>query len=169
MAATGSSSILPVAATMLEATARVAGTKPSLLAAAVLFALVAGAAPTIARAQGEARKLVAVQAPSHDPLFIDGASVERRGTRVAFKYVLDVLVDFDGKSGWKSNEVEATIDCAQKTFAVRRVVAYSGPRATGTATGVHSFMAPAPKPERITPRSTFAHLEDHLCGNATKG
>ena len=121
-----------------------------------------------ATAETPARKLVAVQAPSHDPLFIDMASVQRHRTGVTFKYILDVFAEFEGKSGWKSNEVEAIIDCAQKTFTVRRVVAYPGPRATGTATGVHSFMAPAPKPEKIAPQSTFAHLEAHLCRDIEK-
>lgn len=137
----------------------------TVLAAAAFLALGSGAAATDMAAQGEPRKLVSVQAPSHDPLFIDMASVQRRGTGVMFKYVLDVFVESEGKSAWKSNEVEATIDCAQKTYAVRRVVAYPGPRATGSATAVHSFMAPAPKPEKIAPRSTFAHLENHLCSN----
>jgi hypothetical protein len=125
-------------------------------------------APLAAYTQSAPRKLVVVQALEHDPLFIDIATVSRRGTAVAFKYVLDVFVEFEGKTGWKSNEIEALIDCAQKTFVIRRVVAYPGPRATGTATGVHSFMAPAPNPEKITPRSTFAHLEEHLCRNTDK-
>src|SRR5262245_29099560 len=119
------------------------------------------AAAVDSAALNNGRKLVVVAAPNHDPLFIDLASVQRRGAGVAFKYVLDVFVEFEGKAGWKSNEVEAIIDCAQKTYTVRRVVAYPGPRATGAPTGVHSFMAPAPKPEKIAPRSTFAHLEDH--------
>ena len=135
-----------------------------LLLAAAVACVVASSSEVIA--QNASRKLVTVQAPSHDPLYVDTASVQRRGAGVTFKYILDVFVDSEGKSGWKSNEVEAVIDCAQKTYTVRRVVAYPGPRATGTATGVHSFMAPTPKPEKIAPNSTFAHLEDHLCGNA---
>ena len=119
--------------------------------------------PTGAHAQANNRDLVAVVAPDHDPLFIDSTTVQRRETSVSFKYVLDVYVEFEGKAGWKSNEIEAMLDCAQKTYTIRRVVAYLGPRATGSATGVHSFMAPTPKPQKITPRSTFAHLEEHLC------
>ena len=130
--------------------------------------MLASTASADAFAQNASRRLVSVPAANHDPLFVDTATVERRGSGVTFKYVLDVFVEFEGKSGWKSNEVEATIDCAQKTFTVRRVVAYPGPRATGTATGVHSFMAPTPKPEKIVPQSTFAHLEDHLCRNVAK-
>lgn len=129
--------------------------------------LIASVAASSAVAAAEnSRKLVAVAAPNHDPLFIDMATIDRRGALVSFKYVLDVVVDLEGKSGWKSNEIEAVIDCAQKTYSVRRVVAYPGPRATGIATGVHSFMVPAPKPEKIAARSTFAYLEDHLCRNA---
>src|SRR5262245_50102364 len=137
-------------------------------AAMACAALSSSAAPSDATAQNASRKLVSVQAPNHDPLFVDMASVERRGSGFAFKYVLDVFVEFEGKSGWKSNEVEAVIDCTQKTFIVRRVVAYPGPRATGTATGMHSFTQPNPKPEKIAPKSTFAHLEDHLCGSVAK-
>ena len=121
-----------------------------------------------ALAQNASRKLVSVQAPNHGPLFIDMASVQWRGSGVTFKYVLDVFVEFEGKSGWKSNEVEAVIDCAQKTYTVRRVVSFPGPRATGAATAVHSFMAPVPKPEKIAAQSTFAHLEDHLCRSVAK-
>lgn len=137
-----------------------------LAAVAAWFVLLAGVAPHDALGQSAARKLVAVQAPNHDPLFVDMASVQRHGSGVTFKYILDVFGDTEGKPGWRSNEVDAVIDCARKTFTVRRVVAYPGPRATGTATGVHSFMAPAPKPEKIAPQSTFAHLEDHLCSGA---
>ena len=139
-----------------------------LAAATAWVALGLSVAQDHAAAQNASRKLVSVQAPNHDPLFVDLASVQWRGSGVTFKYILDVFVEFEGKSGWKSNEVEAVIDCAQKTYTVRRVVAYPGPRATGAATAVHSFMAPVPKPEKIAPQSTFAHLEDHLCRNVAK-
>jgi hypothetical protein len=99
----------------------------------VIFAAIM---PVVGAAQDTARKLVSVAAPNHDPLFIDMASVQRKGAGVAFKYVLDVLVEFEGK-GIKSNEVEATIDCAQDLYGpAGRCL--SRPRATGTATGVHS-------------------------------
>jgi hypothetical protein len=119
-------------------------------------------------AQESARHLVAVHAPEHAPLYVDPASIERHGGRIRFKYVLDVFVEFEGKSGWKSNEVEATLECGPQIFAIRRVTAYPGPRAGGKPTGVHSFMSPAPKPEKITPRSTFAHLSEHLCRTPNK-
>ena len=99
-------------------------------------------------------------------MFLDAASLERNGTRVSFKYVLDVLVPKDEASKptlWKSNEIEALINCRERTLVIRRLVAYSGPRATGTATAVHSFTAPGVKPEPITPKSTFAYLEAHVC------
>ena len=41
-------------------------------------------------AQDGARRLIAVEAPGHDPLFIDAASLRRNGTTVTFKYLLDV-------------------------------------------------------------------------------
>ena len=119
-----------------------------------------------AQAQAERRQLVAVAAPNHDPLFVDMNTVQRKGRSVSFKYVLDVFVTNEVKSApgeWKSNEIEASIDCAQRTFTVRRLVAYSGPRASGAPSGMHSFMAPSRPAEKISPRSTFAYIEAHLC------
>lgn len=122
--------------------------------------------PANAQVQTERRQLVAVTAPNHDPLFVDMSTLQRNGRSVSFKYVLDVFVTSAGKSApgeWKSNEIEASIDCAQKTFTVRRLVAYSGPRASGAPSGMHSFMAPSRPADRISPRSTFAYIEAHLC------
>jgi hypothetical protein len=85
---------------------------------------------------------------------------------VTFNYLLDVLAPPDESAKptqWRSNEIEATIDCRNHTVLVRRLVAYSGPRGTGAATAVHSFTAPGLKAERITPRSTFEFLEKHVC------
>ena len=121
-----------------------------------------------AQTQPNPRNLVAVTAPGHDPLFVDAASVQKRGNIVAFKYVLDVLAPPDEHSparAWRSNEIEASIDCAKKTVTVRRLTAYPGPRGSGTATGVHTFAAADVRPERITAKSTFAYLENHVCGN----
>ncbi len=136
-------------------------------------ALLAAAATTFAMAlvgQGYAqtspRKLVVVMAQAHDPLYVDIASVDRRGSSVVFKYVLDVRAPADeGQTtgAWRSNEIDATIDCAKKTVSVRRLTGYPGPRATGNPTTVHAFSAADVKPERITPKSTFAYLEAHLC------
>lgn len=119
-----------------------------------------------AQTEPAARRLIQIMAPQHDPLFLDTASIRRNGTRVSFKYVLDVLApkDEDSKpSIWKSNEIEAIIDCRSRTVAVRKLTAYPGPRATGAATAVHTFIAPGVKPEPIAPDSTFAYLESHVC------
>jgi hypothetical protein len=136
--------------------------------ATVALACVLAGSSLLACAQDGARRLIAIEAPRHDPLFIDAASVRRNGTTVTFKYLLDVAAapDEDKPSAppeWRSNEIDASIDCRQHTVRVRRLVAYSGPRGTGTATAVHSFTAPGLKAEPITPRSTFAYLEQHVC------
>jgi hypothetical protein len=134
--------------------------------ALVLSALALAGMHAGARAQHGARTLIQILAPQHDPLFLDSGSIQRNGARVSFKYVLDVLApkDEDSKpSIWKSNEIEAVIDCRQRTVMVRRLTAYSGPRATGAATAVHTFSVPGVKPEPITPNSTFAYLETHVC------
>jgi len=117
-------------------------------------------------AQLTPRKLIVVVAQEHDPLFIDAASVDRRGHLIAFKYVLDVRAPPDDKQTpgpWRSNEIEASIDCVKRTVTVRRLTAYPGPRASGNATAVHAFAAADTKPSNIAPKSTFAYLEDHLC------
>lgn len=111
------------------------------------------------------RKLVSVTAPQHDPLFVDADSVQRRGDRIDFKYLLDILAPDDNgvPNVWRSNEIEASIDCGRKMVTVRRLVAYSGRRGSGTPTAVHTFTTPGVKPEPITPKSTFAYLEAQLC------
>jgi hypothetical protein len=142
--------------------------KPAVTLVACAAALCA--TPRVVMAQNAERSLAAVAAPGHDPLFVDTTSVQRKGNTVLFKYVLDVQVEQEGKPVWRSNEIDAVIDCARSTYAIRRLVAYPGPRATGVATRAYSFMAPPPKPEAIGARSTFAHLQAHLCGApGTKG
>ena len=126
----------------------------------------AGAGLAAHAATDAARRLIEIKAPQHDPLFLDAATLKRNGSTVSFKYLLDVLSppDEDAKPReWRSNEIEASIDCHSRTVVVRRLVAYSGPRGTGAATAVHSFMAPGVKPQPIEPRSTFAYLESHVC------
>jgi hypothetical protein len=129
------------------------------LAAAIAFGLPADA-------KQDERQLVAILAPAHDPLYLDAASLRRTGTRVSFKYVLDVPAppeEGHKPSAWRSNEIEAVIDCATRTVEVRKLIAHPGPRASGAATAVHTFDAPGRKPEPITPNSTFAYLEAHVC------
>ncbi len=131
-----------------------------------LIALAGAVFGLAAHAADAARRLIEIKVPQHDPLYLDTATLKRTGTTVSFKYLLDVLSppDEDAKPReWRSNEIEASIDCRSRTVVVRRLVAYSGPRGTGAATAVHSFMAPGVKPEPIEPKSTFAYLESHVC------
>ena len=131
-----------------------------------LLACLAGAVPSAHGAEDAGRRLIAIQAPQHDPLYLDAGSVQRSGSSVSFKYLLDVLSapDESGKAReWRSNEIEASIDCRRHTVIVRKLVAYPGPRGSGAATAVHSFSAPGVKPEPIAPKSTFAYLERHVC------
>jgi len=117
---------------------------------------------------GAERELVRVDAPGHDPLFVDAASIKRTGSVVSFNYVLDVLAVAEGRSvpgGWKSNEVAATIDCSRNNFASSKLIAYTGPRATGSITGTFNFTAAEQAPEKIIPRATTAYLATHVCPN----
>jgi surface-adhesin protein E len=126
----------------------------------VCVALLSAAAPA------EARELRAVLAPSHDPLFVDYATVKRSGAEVAFHYVLNVPVALDAPAAtrrWRSNEMEAVIDCNKGTFSVGKVVAHSGPGATGNIVGSHSPTPAERKPAHITPGGTFDFLARHLC------
>lgn len=127
-----------------------------LLLDAIAFAAAPPAAP---------RQLLSIAAPSHDPLFVDASSIQRRGRQVHFKYLLDVLAPDDNgvPNVWRSNEIEASIDCSRREVTVRRLVAYSERRGGGSPTAVHSFTAAGTKPQPIAPKSTFAFLEAHLC------
>ena len=114
------------------------------------------------------RHLVQVAAPDHDPVFIDTASVKRNGPVVSFNYVLNVLAAAEGRSvpgGWKSNEVVAAVDCSRSTFASFRLIAYTGPRATGSVSGTYQFTADEQKPAKIVPKATTAYLAAHVCAN----
>lgn len=136
------------------------------LASLALAAALPALGPAAAAADSP-RRLIAIDAPQHDPLYLDAGSLRRNGDTVSFRYVLDVLAppaeEGARPTEWRSNLIDATIDCRRRTVTVRRLTAYSGPKASGTATAVHSFAAPGLKPERITPRSTFAYLEAHVC------
>ena len=132
----------------------------TLVAAALL------ASPAPVAAQEPARRLIVITAPQHDPLYLDAATVKRNGATVSFKYVLDVQApaeDSAKPAAWRSNEIEASIDCAKRMVTVRRLVAFSVARGGGSATAVHSFTGPAIKPQPIAPNSTFAYLESHVC------
>jgi hypothetical protein len=115
-----------------------------------------------------ARSLVSVAAPQHAPLFVDTDTVRRRGSLISFKYFLDVLTPStrsDAPEEWKSNEIEATLDCGKRTVTVSRLTAYSGPGGTGKPTAARTFIAPTRTTEAIVPKSTFAYLEAHLCAS----
>jgi hypothetical protein len=112
------------------------------------------------------RELIAVNPSDHDPLYIDKASIQRSGSRVSFRYVLDVLAVLENRStskGWKSNEIEATIDCQARTFIAGRLTAYSGPRATGPTTGGYVVEPPKRITEKIVANSTFEYLANYVC------
>jgi len=146
---------------MARAAANEARTRTGAIVAAVLLAC-----PAPIAAQEPARRLVAITAPQHDPLYLDAATIKRNGANVSFKYLLDVLAPLEEGAkaqDWRSNEIEASIDCRKRTVIVRSLVAYSGPRGAGSATAVHSFTGPGIKPEPIAPNSTFAYLEGHVC------
>jgi hypothetical protein len=112
------------------------------------------------------RELVPVTAPDHDPLYVDRTTIHRNGDSVSFNYVLDVLAIAEQRTapgGWKSNEIEATINCALHTFVSGRITAYAGPRASGGTVGGYVPSPPERVTEKISPKSTFAYLEVFVC------
>ena len=114
------------------------------------------------------RKLVQILAPEHDPLFVDAVTIKRSGPVVSFNYVLNVLAAAEGRSvpgSWKSNEVAAAVDCSRNTFKTYKLIAYSGPNATGYVAGTAELSAAERKPERIVPKSTTAYLAAYVCGS----
>lgn len=137
----------------------------SQMKSAALWAVIA---ISIVPFQAEAleRPLARVEAPGHDPLYVDTSSIRRSGTKVSFSYVLDVSAAAEGRTaqgGWKSNELEATIDCAQRSFTSGRLTAYAGPKASGAVTGGYMPTAAERITEKIVPKSTFAYLSEFVC------
>jgi hypothetical protein len=113
------------------------------------------------------RALVQLNPPSHDPFYIDTASIKRAGASVTFHYILDVMAAAEGRTtpgGWKSNEVEATIDCERNTISTGRLIAYAGPRASGAVTDRYTPILAEQKPDRIVANSTTAYLAAYVCG-----
>jgi hypothetical protein len=132
----------------------------------ILCGLLALALPVALHAETSSRRLAPVPAPSHDPLFVDLDTIKRDANTVSFSYVLDIPVAGE----WKSNAIDATIDCGRKTVLVRRLVPYSGPRGSGRPGATHTFLPPSLRAETISPRSTFAYLAQELCSvGARKG
>jgi hypothetical protein len=62
-----------------------------------------------------ARNLTRIEIPveEHDPLYVDVTSIEKKGAIIHFKYVLDVPISRESYAvrAYRSNEIEATIDC----------------------------------------------------------
>lgn len=115
----------------------------------------------------DSRQLRAVAvAPEHDPLFIDDASVRRSGTEVSLRYVLNVPVALEAPAAtrrWRSNEMEAVIDCASRTYSIGNVTAHAGPGRTGNVVGRYSSTMEERKPAPIVRASTFDYLARDLC------
>jgi uncharacterized membrane protein YkvA (DUF1232 family) len=113
------------------------------------------------------RELRAVAvAADHDPLFVDHASIERAGTQVNFRYVLNVPVALEAPAAarrWRSNEMEAVIDCAGRTYSIGNVIAHSGPAGTGSIVGRYSSTPAERRPAPIVGASTFDYLARHVC------
>jgi hypothetical protein len=129
---------------------------------AITCLLVASAA-----VQADGRDLRPVPtAPIHDPLYIDPASVRRSSAQVSFRYVLDVPVAYESPTTsrrWKSNEMDAVIDCERRTYSIGNVVAHSGPQGTGRVVGRYSSTADERRPAPIVPGGTFDYLARVLC------
>ena len=105
-------------------------------------------------------------APIHDPLYIDPASVRRSGAQVSFRYILDVPVAYEAPTTsrrWKSNEMDAVIDCDRRTYSIGNILAHSGPRGTGRVVGRYSSTAEERKPAPIVAGGTFDYLARDLC------
>lgn len=121
-------------------------------AALLLASLYAGVA------LAQAGKLVHLPIPGddQDPLYIDAGRIKWRGSIVDFRYVLDVPIlcttTDGGAPRFRSNEVEATIDCARRTIKLGTVTAYSAVARTGEATGGFS-----PKPGESPPQQIGEH------------
>jgi hypothetical protein len=135
------------------------------------WALVSAAVVFCGSGQAHAKSLVRVQIPPedfHDPLYIDGDSIQRSGDLVRFSYVLDVPIL--GKVGadpaFRSNEVEAVIDCAAKTISLGDAITYSGRAATGDMIFGQVATSADKQPRRVDLRrySTFGYLFRHVCG-----
>jgi len=105
----------------------------------------------------------------HDPLYVDADSIRWKGDVVTFKYVLDVPIL--GTAGtvtaprFRSNEIEAVIDCAAQTISILELITYSGRAATGDMGFGFVSNAEERRPERIDMRkgSTSGYLYRHLC------
>jgi hypothetical protein len=121
----------------------------------------------------DAKNVVPVAIPAddfHDPLYVDADSIRWKGDVVTFKYVLDVPILGSGGGTvtaprFRSNEIEAVIDCAAQTISILELITYSGRAATGDMGFGFVSNAEERRPERIDMRkgSTSGYLYRHLC------
>lgn len=122
-----------------------------------------------ASADAAEKQLIRMQIPrdDHDPLYVEKNTIHWRGGIVEFRYVLDVpiLGEAGGVHRFRSNEIDATIDCARRTFQVGTLTAYSGVAATGDQTGGYTPKPGESPPTPIDERkgSTTGYLFRYLC------
>lgn len=123
-----------------------------------------------AGAHADTKRLVRVAIPPedfHDPLYIDVDSIQRKGDSVSFRYVLDVPIL--GKEGedpeFRSNEIEAVIDCTAKTISLGDAIVYSRRAAKGDMIFGQVATSEEKQPRRVDMRrhSTFGYLYRHVC------
>jgi hypothetical protein len=131
----------------------------------------------IAVAQTGKLERLSIPRADHDPLYIDTRTVKWSGSVVEFRYVLDVPIlgttTDGGGPRFRSNEIEATLDCVRRTVKIGTVTGYSGVARTGEATGGYT-----PKPGESPPRligerkgNTMGYLFRYFCtdkSDATK-
>ena len=102
----------------------------------------------VAVAQTGKLERLSIPSADHDPLYVDTRTVKWSGSVVEFRYVLDVPIlgttTDGGGPRFRSNEVEATLDCVRRTIKLGTVTAYSGVARTGEQTGGYT-----PKPGRV--------------------
>lgn len=116
-----------------------------------------------------ARQMVRISIPSadHDPLYVDAQSIRRAASLVHFRYVLDVPVFGEAHSvkRFRSNAMDATIDCARQTGSIARVTEYSERAGAGNMRRQASLKPDerAPFPIDMRAGSTFGYLFRHLC------
>lgn len=140
------------------------------LAAFVFATLFAGG-----NAMARNLKKLPIPGDDHDPLYVDAASIVKKDGIVHFKYVLDVPVFGEAYAvrRYRSNEMEATVDCDRQMFSASGVTAYAGVAATGNVTGIYLSSKEERTPVRIDMRkgSTTGYLARFLCpglGNSAK-
>ena len=102
-----------------------------------------------------------------EPLYIDTRTVKWTGSVVEFRYVLDVPIlgttTDGGGPRFRSNEVEATLDCVRRTIQLGTVTAYSGVARTGEATGGYTPKPGESPPQPVGQRKAAGYLFRYFC------